>query len=78
MGIDKINKPPHYNQGKIESIDYIEQQLGDKFDAYLEGNVLKYLHRYKYKGKPNDDLKKANWYLTRLILLKEVARGKRR
>ena len=78
MGIDKINKPPHYHPGALASIASIEQQLGDKFDAYLEGNVLKYLHRYKYKGKPNDDLKKANWYLTRLILLKEVKRGQRR
>jgi hypothetical protein len=37
------------------------------FMGYLEGNAKKYLHRYRYKGKPVEDLKKARWYLDRLI-----------
>ena len=62
-----INKPPHYNKGGIEAIDYIKQQLGSGFKGYLEGNVLKYIHRHKYKGNAKQDLEKARWYLDRLI-----------
>ena len=64
-----VDEPPHYNVGEIECIDYIKQQLGDEYGAYLLGNCIKYLHRhkYKYKGAPLEDLKKAQWYLNRLI-----------
>jgi hypothetical protein len=62
-----INKPPHYNKGGIEAIDYIKQQLGSGFKGYLEGNVLKYIHRHKYKNNAKQDLEKAKWYLERLI-----------
>ena len=64
---DAVNKPPHYNNGGIEAIDYIKQQLGSAFVGYLEGNVLKYIHRHKYKGNAKQDLEKARWYLDRLI-----------
>jgi len=64
---DQVNKPAHYNNGGIEAIDYIKQQLGDGFKGYLEGNVLKYIHRHKYKGNRKQDLEKARWYLERLI-----------
>ena len=40
---DLVNKPPHYNKGKFECIDYIKQQLGANFPSYLEGNAIKYL-----------------------------------
>ena len=63
---DIVNKPEHYTKGGIEAIDYIEQQLGDDFYAYCEGNVHKYLHRYGYKNGL-EDLHKALWYLDRLI-----------
>ena len=62
-----VDEPPHYNVGEIECIDYIKQQLGDEYGAYLLGNCHKYLHRHKYKGSPAEDLKKAQWYLNRLI-----------
>ena len=65
---DVLNQPPHYNTGKIECIDAIEQSMDEKeYAGYLKGNVLKYLWRYNYKGKPTEDLKKAAWYLDRLI-----------
>ena len=64
---DAVNRPEHYNKGGIEAIDYIRQQLGDKFVAYCEGSVLKYIHRYKYKKKPVEDLRKARFYLDKLI-----------
>ena len=38
-----------------------------EFMGYLEGNAKKYMHRYRYKGKPVEDLRKAGWYLDRLI-----------
>ncbi len=61
---DPVEKPAHYNQGGIEAIDYIKQQLGDEgYRAYCLGNVMKYLHRHAYKGKPKEDLAKAVWYL---------------
>jgi hypothetical protein len=39
----------------------------DNYLGYLEGNTKKYLHRWRYKKKPLEDLKKAQWYLNRLI-----------
>lgn len=65
---DVVNKPEHYNNGQIEAIDYISQQLGEEgILKYYEGSVLKYLHRWKYKDNEEQDLKKARWYLDRLI-----------
>lgn len=64
---DSINHPPHYNTGKIEAIEAIKAALGDGFTYYLQGNVLKYLWRFRYKGKCKEDLAKAEWYVDRLI-----------
>ena len=64
---DMVNNPPHYNQSGIECIDAIEAALLPNFKYYLQGNILKYLWRFDYKGKPTEDLKKAQWYLNRLI-----------
>jgi len=62
MQHDVVNHPAHYTQGSIEVIDFIEdQQLG-----YHAGNVIKYVSRYRYKNGL-EDLKKARWYLDRLI-----------
>jgi len=64
---DNVNNPSHYGQGKIEAIDYIEDFLNEEeFIGYLRGNIAKYLHRWRWKGKPKEDLEKANWYLARL------------
>jgi len=57
-----INHPPHYTQGKMECITAIEG-LGLPFH---EAQVLKYLVRWRYKGGV-EDLKKAEWFLERLI-----------
>ncbi len=58
---DIINYPEHYTKG-IEVIDYI---MSKEFD-FLEGNVIKYVSRYKYKNGL-EDLKKARFYLEKLI-----------
>lgn len=57
-----VHKPPHY-QGKIETIDYIEDKLGEGFVPFCLGNVIKYVSRYDKKGKPQEDLQKAAVYL---------------
>ena len=67
-----MTKPDHYNKGGIEAIEYIKQQLGAEFEFYCAGNVMKYIHRYRYKNGV-EDLKKAGVYLDWLI--KEVDRA---
>ena len=66
-----VNKPPHYNQGGVEAIDYIKQQLGEGIIEYCEGNVIKYLHRWRYKNGLQD-LKKAQWYLNKMVEEQEL------
>lgn len=66
-GDSEVNHPDHYTQGSIEVFDFIEDQGLD----YPEGNVVKYICRYKHKGTPLKDLKKAKWYLGKLIKRQE-------
>ena len=56
--------PQHYQQGNIQVLDFINDQ---KF-TYLEGNIVKYICRYKTKNGL-EDLEKADYYLSRLIEL---------
>lgn len=64
---DAVNHPAHYNAGKFEVIDVIEDwQLG-----FHLGNVVKYIARSPHKGQQLDDLKKALWYLQRKITTME-------
>jgi hypothetical protein len=62
-----VDHPDHYTQNDIECIEYIEQQLGDEFQSYLEVCIIKYIHRYKHKENPKKDLQKARWYINKLI-----------
>tara|TARA_R110000744_G_scaffold181962_3_gene301140 strand:- start:626 stop:874 length:249 start_codon:yes stop_codon:yes gene_type:complete len=64
--LDMVNNPRHYNESGIECIDALQAMLGDGFEAYLQGNIAKYLWRYKYKNG-GEDLQKAKWYLNKLI-----------
>ena len=64
---EAVNHPSHYNTGKIEVIDAIDDWKLD-FNA---GNVVKYVARHQHKTNPLEDLKKARWYLDRLIERKE-------
>lgn len=66
---DHIDHPVHYTQG-IECIDYI---LSHNMD-YLEGNIVKYVTRYKFKHGV-DDLRKAEWYLKRLLKREAIGIG---
>ena len=71
---DLVNNPPHYCQGKIECLDAIESMNGiNGFMEYLRGNIVKYLWRAKSKGNPLQDLKKAQFYLNRMVSSLEQA-----
>lgn len=67
---DKVNHPSHYNAGKIEVIEAIEDWKLD----YHRGNAIKYIARAGKKdpAKEVEDLEKAIWYLRRAIA---VAKG---
>lgn len=71
MKDDPIEKPLHYGRGDIEAITYIEDSLTEEeYQGYLQGNIKKYLHRWRYKNGV-EDLKKARWYLNALIQTEE-------
>ena len=73
---DPVNNPSHYTQGGIECIDAIKASMSDEeYAGFLKGNALKYLWRYQHKGKPVEDLKKAEWYLGRLERFTELRGG---
>ena len=58
---ERVNHPAHYNAGKIEAIDAIEDwNLG-----FHDGNALKYIARHKHKQNPCEDIEKAILYLQR-------------
>lgn len=74
--LDKIN-PSHYKTKPKETIERIGDNLSlCEFKGYLKGNILKYLDRYENKNGV-EDLKKANWYLNKLIELEnEILQNK--
>lgn len=71
-----VEHPSHYTSGGIECIDAMKAMLAGYEQAkvatkfywhFLSGQVLKYLWRWPLKDRPLQDLKKARWYLDRLI-----------
>jgi len=62
-----IDKAKHYNQGKYEAIDVIE----DWELNFNLGNAIKYIDKCNHKGNKVKDLQKAIWYLQREITSKE-------
>jgi hypothetical protein len=72
---DKVNHPSHYVGEGIECIEAIEAALtNEEFRGYCKGNCLKYIWRERHKGG-TESLKKAQWYLKRLIELDEAQNG---
>jgi hypothetical protein len=67
---DPVTKPAHYNQAGIECIDAMQAMTQgtdvEPHAAYCWQNSFKYLWRWPYKNKL-EDLRKAKWYLERLI-----------
>lgn len=67
---DMVNHPSHYTSGGVECIDAITSALSsyeDSVDSWLVGQVIKYLWRAPLKGKYEEDIKKAQFYLNRLV-----------
>lgn len=71
---DTVNHPSHYTAGKVECIDAIEAAtVGlEGIQAVCTGNVIKYVWRFSRKNGI-EDLRKARWYLDKLIM--EVERN---
>ena len=65
---EMVQHPAHYNQGKVECIDAMAAATVNKrgIEAICVSNVIKYLFRYETKNGL-EDVKKAAWYLNRLI-----------
>lgn len=61
---DVINKPDHYRQGEIETIDIIRMSLTkEEYIGFLKGNILKYQLRAPFKHEtPDEDYAKAKRY----------------
>jgi len=63
---DNIN-PDHYKFGGIETFDYLKAKLSPtQLAGFCKGNIIKYVSRADHKNKV-EDLKKAKWYLDKLI-----------
>ncbi len=66
---DVVNHPSHYrSKNGVESIGFVEEFISELtgWRAFFTGNVLKYMVRWNKKNGV-EDLKKAKWYLERLI-----------
>lgn len=66
---DNVNSPAHYTRGGVEIIDCIDAAVAgySGHASYCAGNVVKYISRAPFKGATAEDLRKAQWYLSRLI-----------
>jgi hypothetical protein len=76
---DMVNHPPHYTKGGIETIDYMEaKSTPEEFAGHLRLTALKYLSRTGHKDDALQDLKKAQWYVNRLVNFaeKEIVKSK--
>lgn len=71
---DPVNHPAHYKSATgVECIDLIIDRLGlDIAIGFCLGNTFKYLYRCGAKGAPMRDVKKAHWYLSKFIELKQI------
>lgn len=69
---DPVNRPAHYTSGGIECIDAMQAAFGDEaVKDFCLCNAFKYLWRHRQKNGV-EDLKKARWYLNRLITAMEA------
>lgn len=70
---DMVNHPKHYTKGGIETLDFILAKVEGlpPQEAVLVGHIIRYVSRYNDKFKPLEDLKKAKFYLDKLIEVRE-------
>lgn len=69
--VDPINKRSHYNQSRFEVIEILDDHSLD----FYRGNIVKYLLRAPFTGEPLEQLKKAQYYLNRLVRLTSLCQG---
>lgn len=70
---DNINHPKHYESGRYECIEVMQEVFGsDAVESFCVCNAFKYLYRHRKKGG-TEDLKKARWYLDRVISMRDVS-----
>ena len=76
-GDDDVNNPTHYaDQGAVECIDAMESMLSrEEFIGFLRGNSFKYRWRCRSKDNAVKDLRKAQWYENRLLVIMEEEEG---
>ncbi len=71
-----VNSPAHYTVGGIEAINVIKAKLTpEEFIGYCKGSGLKYLMRANYKGRHDQDILKAEYYMTRAKETIEESKG---
>lgn len=71
MGNENVNHPQHYNKDGIECFDVISAFFGkEALEDFCLGNALKYLMRCQHKGKYIEDLKKAKFYIEKILALR--------
>ena len=79
MQKDNVNHPSHYTQGGIECIDAIKAATVGLtgIEAVCTGNAVKYMWRWKFKNGV-EDIRKAMWYLEKLLEEVESENNNRR
>lgn len=70
---DVVNHPSHYETGKFECIDVMEEAIGrEDVKGFCICNAFKYIYRCCHKHQsPLEDVKKAIWYLNKFVELEE-------
>ena len=72
MSNDPVNHPEHYETNGIECIDaMVASQGAEAVRSYCVCNAFKYIWRHQHKGKSDEDIQKAVWYLNRYLNLCE-------
>lgn len=73
--VDNVNNPKHYATGKFECIEVMEEALGtEAVKGFCLCNAFKYIYRCRNKNGL-EDIKKADWYLKKLIEIGERESG---
>ena len=64
-----VSHPSHYQCGKYEVIDIIEDATKDLTGIFAvdTGHILRYILRWNKKGNPRQNIEKAMWYCTHLL-----------
>lgn len=66
---DNVKHPAHYETGKFECIEVMEEVFGiDAVKSFCLCNAFKYLYRTNRKNG-REDLEKADWYIKRWLML---------